>query len=131
MTEKLQRTKFAIYDPTTKLFVSKKRGYLQNIWTDQFENIQSYAIPSNALEIQQWAKSMAPAAEIIELTITLEWTTAKSDFSIEDTSQFKKHKAFYDKFLPAVEKDVDSLSDADWKRFKNARYFLQRAKVIP
>ncbi len=139
MSDTVQRTKYAIYDPATGLFVGKIPGKMSGVasWTDKFDLIQIFAQPKQALDLLEWARAGSnsrhvarPGCEMVEMTITTQWSIKPFEFSRSETPEYQRAKAIYNEFLPQATTDPDALSLRDWKRFKTARLFLKKVGEI-
>lgn len=136
MTNRIERKKYAVYDPATKLFATTNdEVVLKVIWTDKINSIKTYSIAANALDLLKAARQgsasllypspAVPGAIMVEVTVSLEWEETDMGFTVEDTPAYKKFKADYEAFLPAFRADPDAMSSKDWNRFKAARMFLR------
>jgi formylglycine-generating enzyme required for sulfatase activity len=127
MSDKIERKKFAVFNPELKLFLSADRGHLTNQlnWTDRFDEIQTYVLASNALDLIKVAQRKFPTAHLVEVTLSMTW--APVELFIEETPAFKKARSTYDKHLSAFEIDAEAMSNKDYRAFMDAREFLKDA----
>lgn len=131
---KIEKTKYAIFNPELGLFLSSDREYHHKNgqlikpphWTDQFNQIQVWSLSENALDGFKYVKHHFPNVYIVEVNLTMTWNpTEIAEVSVEDTPAYKKFLATYQKHLPAYRADVEAMPQKDWREFKAARIFLR------
>lgn len=135
MTDQLQKTKYGVYDPATKLFVSSAESVFPYgvQWTDKVDDIRLFVQGENALEWLKWAQmgvnrgTPVPTAILVEVNVTLTWAPCSLTVNQTPTFQkrYQKYRQTYDELLPAYMADVEAMSKKDWQRFKVARRFLR------